>query len=295
MASWKLRLLDTIEEMKSVEELQLTVWPGNPIFVTPDHFLVALAHNGHPIIGAFETDDGGQEVRLIGVAIGFLGFVDTPEGRQQIYYSHQMGVHPDYQSQGIGFALKRAQWQMARQQGYERITWTYDPLLSRNAHLNIAKLGALCNTYKREVYGEMRDKINAGAPTDRFQVDWWLNTPRVENRLGGQPASRLTLQQYLDGGAEIINPGICTPKGELSPPNSANIPDAPSALLLAEIPSDMQALKKSSPDLALAWRLQTRQIFEELFSTGYLVTDFLYLPGKQPHSYYVLSYDESPH
>jgi predicted GNAT superfamily acetyltransferase len=293
MAAWTLRLLDTPADMKAAEDLQLIVWPGSPIDVVPDHLLITLAHNGSPVIGAFEQNDDNQEVRLIGVAFGFPGMDDASSERQYKFCSHQVGVHPDFEGAGIGFALKRAQWQMARQQGYARITWTYDPLLSRNAYLNIAKLGTVCNTYKREVYGEMRDGLNVGFPSDRFQVDWWLNTPRVEKHLDVQPASRLNLQHYLEGGAVIINPGVYTPEGSLSPPSDTpQIPDT-AKLLLVEIPSNIQALKKAAPDLALSWRLQTRQIFEALFSAGYLVTDFVYQPGPQPRSYYLLSYGES--
>jgi predicted GNAT superfamily acetyltransferase len=79
-------------------------------------------------------------------------------------FSH-IGIDPDQRDAGIGFALKRAQWQMVRHQGLDHITWTYDPLLSRNAYLNIAKLGAVCNTYRRSEYGDMRD---GNALSDRF-------------------------------------------------------------------------------------------------------------------------------
>jgi predicted GNAT superfamily acetyltransferase len=293
MASWTLRLLNTPADMKAAEDLQMIIWPGSPMDVVPDHLLITLAHNGSPVIGAHELDDKDQETQLIGVVFGFPGIDETSADLPFKFCSHQMGVHPKFEGAGIGFALKRAQWQMARQQGYARITWTYDPLLSRNAHLNIAKLGTVCNTYKREIYGEMRDGLNVGFLSDRFQVDWWLTTPRVEKRLGNQPASRLNLQQYLEGGVAIINPGVYTPEGNLSPQSeAAQIPDR-SNLLLVEIPSYIQVLKGAAPDLALAWRLQTRQIFEALFSAGYLVTDFVYQPGPQPRSYYLLSYGES--
>ena len=94
-----------------------------------------------------------------------------------------------YRDSGIGFALKRAQWQMVRHQDLDHITWTYDPLLSRNAYLNIARLGAVCSTYRRSEYGEMRDGLNVGLPSDRFQVDWWLNSHRVQRRSANARAS----------------------------------------------------------------------------------------------------------
>lgn len=294
MNSWILRLLESPVDMQAAEELQALVWPESPIDVVPDHLLITLALNGSPVIGAFATLDDGTEKQLIGVAFGFPGLVETPTGNSFKYCSHQLGVHPDWEGRGIGFALKRAQWQMARQQGYARITWTYDPLLSRNAHLNIAKLGAVCNTYKREVYGEMRDGLNVGFPSDRFQVDWWLNTPRVQNRLSDHPAPRLKVDHYVAGGAEIINPGKYL-EGEtvISAPLNLDLLDSSPAIVLVEIPVDIQILKISDPDAALSWRLQTREIFETLFAQDYVVTDFVHKPGPQPRSYYVASYGKN--
>ena len=98
--------------------------------------------------------------------------------------------------QGMGFALKRAQWQMVRYQGIDRITWTFDPLLSRNAWLNITRLGAVCNTYLRDFYGKMADVLNQGLPTDRFDVDWWVNSQRVNRRLSRRRRNDLTLIHY---------------------------------------------------------------------------------------------------
>jgi predicted GNAT superfamily acetyltransferase len=210
-----------------------------------------------------------------------------------------LGVHPDLRDRGVGFALKRAQWQMVRHQGLDRITWTYDPLLSRNAHLNIAKLGAVCNTYRREVYGEMRDELNAGLPSDRFEVDWWVNTQRVNRRLSRRARLRLDLAHFLAAGAEIVNPTQIDLRGFPHPPDETEWPvfkdksPEEEPLLLVEIPDDYQTLRNSDRDLALRWRKHTRSLFEDLFARGYLVTDFVYLPGRHPRSYYVLSYGDS--
>jgi predicted GNAT superfamily acetyltransferase len=205
-----------------------------------------------------------------------------------------LGVHPSYRDAGIGFALKRAQWQLVRHQGIDRVTWTYDPLLSRNAYLNITKLGAVCNTYLRNVYGEMRDAMNAGLPSDRFQVDWWVNSRHVEQRMSGEPCPRLGLAHYLEAGAELLNP-----------PSSSGIPALPPytleprwdperarrlSMVLVEIPSDFLILKAADPSLALAWRLRSRALFEALFAQGFVVTDFLYEPGPPLRSLYVLSH-----
>ena len=120
------------------------------------------------LLGVFVNDE------LIGFVFGFPGIEPTPDGPRPKHCSHILGVLPDHRDGGVGFALKRAQWQMVRHQGLDHVTWTYDPLLSRNAHLNIARLGAVCSTYRRSEYGDMRDGLNAGLPSDRFQVDWWV-------------------------------------------------------------------------------------------------------------------------
>jgi predicted GNAT superfamily acetyltransferase len=139
-----LRILQTPDEMAAVENLARAVWPGDDLDVVPAHLLLAAAHNGGLVAGAFVGD------RLAGFVFGFPGLEAAPVGLQVKHYSHELGVHPDYRDQGLGFDLKRFQWQSVRKQGIRLVTWTYDPLLSRNARLNIAKLGAVCNTYTRE-------------------------------------------------------------------------------------------------------------------------------------------------
>ena len=202
------------------------------------------------------------------------------------------GVLPDYRDSGVGFLLKRAQWQMVRRQGIERITWTYDPLQSRNARLNIAKLGAVCNTYFPNYYGELRDEINQGMPTDRFQVDWWLNSSRVKRRLSKYPRKKLDLAHYLSANITRLNETQLDPAGFIAPrPIEISVSSEP--LLLIEIPADFPVIKTADPALAFEWRMHTRSIFQEVFAAGYLVTDFVFLPGSQPRSYYVLSYGDS--
>ena len=149
MQSPTLRILETPQEMAAVENLQKSIWPGSEVDIVPAHLLLAAAHNGGLIIGAFshnaELGDNGEE--MLGFVFGFPGLYRTPDGPRPKHCSHMMGVDPGVRDQGIGFRLKRAQWQMVRNQGLDLVTWTYDTLMSRNAHLNIAKLGAVCSTY----------------------------------------------------------------------------------------------------------------------------------------------------
>ncbi|MCH7664056.1 MAG: GNAT family N-acetyltransferase [Chloroflexi bacterium] len=282
-----LRILETYDEIEEVERLFPSIWPGSDVDTVPAHLLVTLAKNGGLVIGAY------QDEQLVGFVFGFLGFTTRPDLPKIKHCSHQLGVHPDFENRGLGFKLKRAQWQMVRNQGIELVTWTFDALVSRNALLNIAKLGAVSSLYKRDVYGQMRDDLNAGLPSDRLQIDWWVNSARVDQRLSSRPRRRLDLAHFIEGGAlnynrtRLNDAGLPIPLDELLqlPENS----DDAHALLLVEIPSDFMAVKAADMDLALQWRLHTRPIFEKLFSRGYLITDFVFLPGKFPRSDYVLS------
>jgi predicted GNAT superfamily acetyltransferase len=282
MPASEIKIIETPEQLTVVEELQRAVWHGSETDVVPAHVFIAAIHNGGLVIGAYEND------QLIGFVFGFPGLESTPDGPRPKHCSHMMGVLPGRRDSGIGFALKRAQWQMVRHQGLDHITWTYDPLLSRNARLNIAKLGAVCNTYRRSEYGDMRDGLNAGLPSDRFQVDWWINTRRVERRLGKRPRRPLKLEDFS--------------KADLQPLYSLhsqvdNLPRPPEhfsslkgKLLIAEIPSEFNQLKDADFSLARDWRFFSREVFETSFGAGYIITDFIFEDGK---SFYVLTNGES--
>lgn len=297
-----IKILETRDELVALEELQQLVWPGDDREIVPAHMLIAAVNHGGLAVGAFAPAAGNGAQILVGFVFGFPCFYPTPDGPRSMHCSHMLGIHPDYRDQGLGFLLKRAQWQMVRHQGLDRIVWTYDPLMSRNAQLNIGKLGAVCNTYQRNVYGEMRDELNAGLPSDRFQVDWWVNSQRVNRRLSKRARPSLDLAHYLAAGSKVINPTQVGPAGWPLPSRELFIPNSPAqvepgekgeALLLVEIPSDFQGLKQADRELALEWRMHARALFEDLFAQGYLITDFIYLPGTHPRSFYALSYGES--
>ena len=269
-----IRLLETSEEMAAVEELQRQVWPDSETDIVPAHLLITVIHNGGLLLGAFEDD------QLVGFVFGFPGLESLPDGPRAKHCSHMMGVLPSHRDGGLGFALKRAQWQMVRHQGLDHITWTYDPLLSRNAHLNIARLGAVCNTYLRTVYGDMRDGLNAGLPSDRFQMDWWIRTRRVEHRLSKRARGTLGLSHFQLAETQLLYSPAARPDGLLQPPESFSPPDG--RLALVEIPSDFPALKAADFPLARDWRFFSREVFEAVFKAGYLIPHLVCArpPGK---------------
>lgn len=284
----QIRLLDTPEDMQEIELLHKKVWGSSELDVIPVHVSLALSHNGGVVLGAFDGD------RLVGHLLGFLGIDHHSPDRSAAaglkHASHELAVDPEYRSQGIGLALKLAQRRVVRRQGVRLITWTYDPLLSLNAHLNIRRLGAVCDTYLENEYGDMQDELNRGIASDRFQVDWWITSNRVEQRING-PREALDLAHFLGAGAVKINQVRLTDHGFPQPEPELEVPDG--NLGIVEIPSNYQDLKSRDHGLAVFWRNHTRHIFQTAFEMGYLVTDFIFFKGERiPRSYYILAHGE---
>jgi chorismate synthase len=271
-----IRPLRSLDEYTACEELQRRVWVmPNDLEVVPLHLLVTVQRNGGLLLGAFDGSD------LVGFIFGFPGF--TAGGRAK-HCSHMMGVAPGYQSAGIGYRLKLAQRDFALAQGAELVTWTYDPLESRNAYLNIHKLGAVSRTYIRDYYGPLTDGLSAGLPSDRLEVDWW-----IASGCTGQRQSRAPGEPHADCAFQVNETGR-TATGLLTP--GALRLDAKAPLLQVEIPVDYQSIKATDPDLALAWRHATREIFESYFARGYSVVAFHSRPLEEVRrSLYILQAD----
>ncbi len=283
-----IRPLETMTEFHAAEALQLRIWPGSEIEVTPAHVLTTAAHNGGLVLGAFDGE------KLVGFVFGFLGTDQASSSRPALarlkHCSHMLGVLPEYRDRSVGYQLKLAQRDSVSQQGIRLITWTYDPLEARNARLNIAKLGAVCRMYLRDVYGAMPDALNAGLASDRFQVDWWITSVRAKERLSGRRGA-LNLESFLSAGCDILNPTTPNPAGPRPPERFA---DFAGIIALVEIPADIQSLKARDLGLALAWRQHTRELFEAAFRAGYLVTDFLREPmGDRVRAFYAISQGEA--
>jgi len=284
-----LRPLETPTDFHAAEALQREVWSWSEIEITPLHVLATAARSGGLVLGAFDGE------RLVAFLFGFLGTDEADPGRPALarlkHCSHQLGVLPDYQNQGIGYRLKLAQRDFVLKQGVRLVTWTYDPLESRNARLNIAKLGAVCRLYRREPYGVMADALNVGVSADRFQVDWWVTSARVKERLFGQRGA-LLLESFTSAGATILNPTTATPEGLARP--SHKPPALAGMVALLEIPPDFQTLKSQDLGLARGWRQHTRELFEAAFAAGYLITDFFHEPFEgRWRSFYALSHGEA--
>ena len=265
-AEMSIRPLKTWDEYLAVEQLQRTIWQM-PDWrdAVPANLLITMAKNGGIVLGAF---DGAQ---IVGFVFSFIGSEELNGETKLKHCSHMLAVLPEYQKRKLGARLKFAQRNAVLAQNIDLMTWTYDPLQALNANLNLVRLGAIARRYISNAYGEMTDGINAGVPSDRFQVEWWLASPTVVERATREPTASVWDQLVRTGAQEVFvtkfdTAGFARVEREYDP-------HAPT--LIAEIPTRMSALKTAAPDLALEWRTRTRDFFTHAFEMGYACTDFV--------------------
>jgi len=258
----------SLNEYNAIEWLQSQIWgPGSGM--VPTHILLTFAKEGGSVLLLLDN------AHPVGFAFGFPGITD--DGTFKLA-SHQAGVLPAYQNRGLGYQIKLAQRDFALTKNLALITWTFDPLQSLNARFNLHKLGAMCNTYIPNLYGDLTDELNRGLPTDRFRVDWWITSSHVALRLAGEGVKRDL------SAISVLNPAGITEDGLLVPLDNFDLPGNDESYLV-EIPGNLTSLKAAKPNSALQWRLQTREIFQHAFTNGYTTIDLL---RKQDRSYYLL-------
>jgi predicted GNAT superfamily acetyltransferase len=257
-----IRTLESQTDYRRAEEAQQTMWGmQDNLGVVPLHVLITAQKNGGLVAGAFDADD-----RMIGFLFGFIGLTKT--GRYK-HCSHLLGILPELRRNGLGEAMKRFQYEYVRAQGIDLITWTFDPLEGVNASLNIRKLRAVARTYYEDLYGDMGDGLNAGLPSDRFEVEWWVGHPRVT----APPSERPDRAKLIASGAELLNPASFVDSVPRPSLHSA-MSGLPSTVLV-EVPATYQAIKQKSMMLAQQWRLHTRELFNALFARGYVLVNFI--------------------
>jgi len=269
----EIRELKTFDEMQEVPRVQRAIWhfDDSTGFYPPS--LLAFADNGGLVLGAFDTGTGA----MVGFLVSFLA--RHWDGQLKLY-SQSMGVLPEYRQARLAERLKWRQREWALARGLRLVTWTYDPLEMPNARLNIAKLGGLVRRYRRNIYGERFGQLNEGLPTDRFVVEWLLDSPRVTAAPAGTAAP-----PEAEPVTGIAGEGACRRLAHYRC-------DATAPALRVDMPVDLQAAKATDLALALDWRLKTREIFESYFARGYAVTGFVSAgAGETRSNYYVLTTD----
>jgi predicted GNAT superfamily acetyltransferase len=236
-SNFEVRSFDSVDDHRQCELVQESVWVGDA--AVPTNMTITIQHHGGLALGAFEPDG-----RMIGFVISMLAPAQQRGARNGLcHHSHIAAVLPALQGKQVGEALKRAQAAALHARGFNLITWTYDPLEARNARLNIAKLGAICRIFVPNCYGDMRDAMNAGLPSDRFEVEWWLDKAAISSCETQMADGQLTIDTRLS--TQVV-----------------------------EIPADFQALKRNNFDEARRVRTETRFAFERAFADGLAVTGF---------------------
>ncbi len=163
-----IRPLSTLEEFEACVGLQREAFGWGDIDILPRRILVVLTHIGGLVLGAFHGD------RLA----AFLSAIPGMREGQPYWHSQMLAVSREHWNSGIGSQLKLAQRGAAVERGIRLIEWTFDPLESKNAYLNIVKLGVIVRRYYPNHYGETSGALQRGLDSDRVIAEWWIDRPR---------------------------------------------------------------------------------------------------------------------
>ena len=226
--------------------LQRAAWGDDFRELVSPAMLMIATKVGGLAAGAFEKDGS-----LAGFVFGLTGQRDA----KPIHWSHMLAVRDDLRDQGIGRRLKLYQRDRLLEIGVERVFWTFDPLVARNAHLNLNRLGAQVKEYVQDMYGDPMGKTDTVIGTDRLVVAWHMAAERRFPRPTAQSLSGPIVT------ADVAQRGSSAP--------SPDLPDVDEVRV--EIPKDIQSLKDQSPDAARAWRVTTRRALVHYLARGYSV------------------------
>jgi predicted GNAT superfamily acetyltransferase len=228
MTGITLRKLGEPDEMRVCVDLQKTVWGFSDVELVPHRLFVVASRTGGQVIGAFD----GQ--RAIGFVLAFAAY-----RRGGLYlHSHMAAVLPEYQNHGIGRELKLAQREDALARDIGLIEWTFDPLQLRNAHFNIARLGAVVREYLPNVYGHTTSPLHHGLPTDRLVAQWWIREPRVQRILSREVSLQPAVREQVS------------------------------------VPRNVLEICEHEPARATELQSQVREQFQRFFTEGLAVTGF---------------------
>ena len=229
--------------------------------MAPNQFTVTR-RVGAVLVGALDDD------KVVGFVFSIAGFRD----RVPIHWSELMGVMPDYRNHGLGRRMKLKQRELCLAAGVAHIEWSYDPMVARNAHFNINRLGVDVIDYIPDFYLSTGSKIHT-LKMDRTIADWNLDSPGVIERID----ARIALVPAHD--AAIIN----------NPDGSTELdPLAAGTTVRVEIPADIWAVADDDHDAANAWQSGVRTAFTSAMAGGFTVSGF-YRDSDTDRCFYVLS------
>lgn len=249
--------LTELSDIQEVVNLQLQTWGEEVLSSLPQ--LVAASRHGGSVIGVFDHN------KVIGFCYGFPGISKLSQNPYLV--SHMMAIHPDYRNQKLGEQLKFCQREWALLNGYEKIIWTFDPLELRNGYLNVTKLGGCVRTYIQSYYGQMEDKLNKGIPSDRFLLEWNLNSSTVRNAVKGEK----NIKEHWQGYDLFLDYSM---RNDIPVPLENNIMKIKKGILVP-VPKEIQQIKAVSFDITFAWRIAVRNATQHLFEQGFSVKGVL--------------------
>ena len=261
MARWSVRPFRTHQDYEACIALQEATWGTGFSERVPMALMIVSQRLGGVAAGAFD-----EEGSLAGFIFGLSGI----ENGTPVHWSDMLAVRADCRGKGLGIRLKRYQRDAVLKTGIRRMYWTFDPLESRNAYINLTRLGIVAREYVENMYGRTDSPLHRGIGTDRFVALWQLDVPRVERRLAAQE-SPPAIEDLADVPRALDRaPGSSSvwPEPEIRETPRAN-------QVLAAIPSDIQALKSASPELAARWREATRRVLQDYLSRGYEVCELI--------------------
>ncbi len=269
----QIRELNTVPELEGAVHLEKDVWGCEDADITPITLAVATRAAGSIWLGAFDRDE----------MVGFAFALPSLEAEGLAFHSHTVGVLAEYQSTGVGYQLKLAQRQKALALGIKKVTWTFDPLRSHNAHFNFCKLGVVSDSYRVDFYGPRTSSFLHSNGTDRLWVTWILSEQRVEDRLKGKDnrGENLDALRHLDPLVRFNGDGR---------PAEGDFATALARQRVAiEIPGDIGTVEATDIALARDWRLATRRAFTESLNAGFFVKEFCRcIRGQQGPGAYLL-------
>lgn len=244
MQSIIMKRLATIDELQQMQKVEAAVWN---VATIPIHQTYTALNNGGIIIGAFDRDE------LIGYLYSFPGFRDG----QAYICSHMLGILPAYRTSNLGVKMKQKQAELAKDAGFSMITWTFDPLESKNAYINLHQLQAVGAIYLANHYGDLNDGLNTGLPTDRIQIMWDINQSKKQINHLEEAKILLTVNEQRRPLQRLHD----ITKG---------------SRWFVGIPGDFQTMKTNDFSLAKEWRFKSRAIFQQLFALDFLAVDYIY-------------------
>jgi predicted GNAT superfamily acetyltransferase len=275
--SYTIRDVARWEELQEVLAIQERTWGPDFAEIVPAAILWVATRTGGVVAAAFDGDGA-----MAGFVFGLSGFRD---GRP-VHWSDMLAVLPEARSAGLGRRLKQHQRRVLLERGIRDVFWTFDPLESRNAHLNFSRLGAIATEYVPDCYGSSASPLHAGLATDRLVAHWILDSPRVRDRM----------EDAEDAGATAVA-GPATPLNvahEVAAVPAVNDGagdvrlDLEADIVRICIPADIQRLKRQDPEEARRWRAATRAAFQEYLARGYVVAD-LVREGAERSSYLLVA------